>query len=76
MRDVGFVGTIDGASTRDDYLIPDNVTRNESALADRRCRTGQLGGSVLLSDDLNARRETSKASSTRIPMQEGRLMAG
>ena len=76
VRNVGFVGTIDGASTRDDNIFPGNVTRSGSALADRRSRAVQPGGSLLLSDDLNAGRETSKARSTRIPMQQARRIAG
>jgi len=69
VRDVGFVAATDRANTRDDNIFPGNVTRNGPALADRRFRAVQPGGSVLLSDDLNTGRGTS---TTRQRTQTGR----
>ena len=73
VRHVVYLAATDRAS--DDDLIADTVPHTRSALAEHPTRAAERGGSVSRSDGLNTR-ETSKASSTRIAMQEARLMAG
>ena len=74
VRHVVYLAAIDRAS--DDDLIADTVTHTCSAAAEHPTRAAERGGSVLRSDGLNAGRDTSKASSTRIPMQQARRIAG
>lgn len=73
VRHVVYLAAIDRAS---DGLIADTATHTCSALAEHPIGAARRGGSVLHSSGLNAGRDTSKASPTRIAMQEARLMAG
>ena len=74
VRHVVYLAAIDRAS--DDDLIADTVTHTCSAAAEHPTRAAERSGFVLHSGGLNAGRETSKARSTRIPMQQARRIAG
>ena len=74
VRHVVYLAAIDRAS--DDDLIADTVTHTCSAAAEHPTRAAERGGSVLHSGDPTSGRDTSKARSTRIQMQQARRIAG
>ena len=74
MRHVVYLAAIDRVC--DDDFIADTVTHTCSALAEHPTKAAEQGGSVLHSGDLNAGRDTPKARSTRIAMQQARQIAG